>query len=150
MWDEWMKNTLHAHSEAYSQQYAGVWSGPDTYASVLEANTGAAQPAYGLHNGWSHTVAPLTVPDLLGWNVTHDGMVIRPQLPLDAYTVDSYLFGFSRVNNGTVEGGVRGIVKMGQAWGGGTGLKLIVLFSAYYRVGCPIRWPLPATAMGAG
>ena len=39
-WDEWKKNTLALHAEAYPDVWYGIWSGPDTYNSVLSKYPG--------------------------------------------------------------------------------------------------------------
>ncbi|MHA2423253.1 MAG: GH36-type glycosyl hydrolase domain-containing protein [Candidatus Thorarchaeota archaeon] len=39
-WDEWKKNTLAYHGEAYPEIWYGIWSGPDTYNSELSSYPG--------------------------------------------------------------------------------------------------------------
>ena len=39
-WDEWKKNSLAMHAEAYPEIWYGIWSGPDTYNSVLSRYPG--------------------------------------------------------------------------------------------------------------
>ena len=39
-WDEWKKNCLALHAEAYPDVWYGIWSGPDTYNSVLSRYPG--------------------------------------------------------------------------------------------------------------
>ncbi|MFX0138345.1 MAG: GH36-type glycosyl hydrolase domain-containing protein, partial [Candidatus Hodarchaeota archaeon] len=39
-WDEWKKNTLSIHAENYPDIWYGIWSGPDTYNSVLSKYPG--------------------------------------------------------------------------------------------------------------
>jgi Glycosyl hydrolase 36 superfamily, catalytic domain/Glycosyltransferase family 36 len=39
-WDEWKKNSLAYHAEAYPDIWYGIWSGPDTYNSVLSKYPG--------------------------------------------------------------------------------------------------------------
>jgi cellobiose phosphorylase len=44
-WDEWKKNTLARHAEAYPNIWYGIWSGPDFYRSVLSPHPGETQYA---------------------------------------------------------------------------------------------------------
>ncbi len=39
-WEEWLKNTLAAHAEAYPDTWYGIWSGPDFYNSNLSQYPG--------------------------------------------------------------------------------------------------------------
>ncbi|MFX0143676.1 MAG: GH36-type glycosyl hydrolase domain-containing protein, partial [Candidatus Hodarchaeota archaeon] len=39
-WDEWKKNTLAFHAEAFPDIWYGIWSGPDTYNSDLSKYPG--------------------------------------------------------------------------------------------------------------
>jgi hypothetical protein len=66
VWDEWKKNTLHAHEVVYPDILAVTWSGPDSVQSVRGPQPGAAEPKYGLHNAWSHTTPMITLLDLVG------------------------------------------------------------------------------------
>jgi len=39
-WDEWKKNSLALHGDAYPDIWYGIWSGPDTYNSELSSYPG--------------------------------------------------------------------------------------------------------------
>ncbi|MBD3253760.1 MAG: hypothetical protein GF383_01640 [Candidatus Lokiarchaeota archaeon] len=39
-WEEWKKNTLARHAEIYPNIWYGIWSGPDSYNSVLSSYPG--------------------------------------------------------------------------------------------------------------
>ena len=39
-WEEWQKNTLSYHAEAYPQVWYGIWSGPDSYNSIFSKYPG--------------------------------------------------------------------------------------------------------------
>ncbi|HEY1763585.1 MAG TPA: hypothetical protein VGF85_01600 [Opitutaceae bacterium] len=111
-WDEWKKNSLAAHAEAYPDIWYGIWSGPDTYDSVLSRHPGqtmfAEEPVKGRQTqedwGVSWTDYPVmnlhphawplySAAKLLGVAFHRGGVSFRPTLPLDAYEFSSSLLG---------------------------------------------------------
>jgi len=51
-WDEWIKNTLSRHAEAYPEIWYGVWSGPDTVNSVVSDRPGETVGGGTLSSFW--------------------------------------------------------------------------------------------------
>jgi hypothetical protein len=110
-WDEWKKNSFARHAEAYPDVWYGVWSGPDTYNSVLSADAGktvAGQffsvidfPVLNLH---SHACYLYGVAKLLGVEFTPEGMTLAPEVPAAAYRFDSPLLGVVKKGVGKYEG----------------------------------------------
>jgi hypothetical protein len=117
-WDEWKKNTLAAHAEAYPEVWYGIWSGPDSYNSTLSKYPGQtmfAQKAAGDHpavdwglnwtdfpvmNMHPHAWPLYSAVKLLGLEFTDTGLAFRPGLPLDDYELDSPLLGFKKSRSG--------------------------------------------------
>ena len=114
-WDEWKKNSLARHAEAYPEIWYGIWSGPDTYNSVLSKFPGQTmfdeallreakpgQPPAGLGFGWTdfpvmnmhpHAWPLYSATKLLGIEFTEEGVVLAPALPLESYRFQSPLVG---------------------------------------------------------
>jgi hypothetical protein len=117
-WDEWRKNTLAAHAEAYPEIWYGIWSGPDTYNSIFAKHPGATyfdesrtgEKAYGL-GGLNWTDFPImnihvhawplySLTKLLGIEFTAEGISIKPNIPKGEYSFESPLFGFKKSAEG--------------------------------------------------
>lgn len=120
-WDEWKKNCLAMHAEAYPDIWYGIWSGPDCYNSVLSKYPGQTMFADPAANGqksptdwginWTdfpvmnmhpHAWPLYTVAKLLGVDFREDGVDFAPSLPLAKYSFDSPLLGFRRSGRGYV------------------------------------------------
>ncbi|GAA4622735.1 hypothetical protein GCM10023196_016110 [Actinoallomurus vinaceus] len=83
-WDEWRRMTLHAHSAAYPDTWAGTLSGPDAYLAPESdrpgqtwalPELGVAMQAYPVANLHSHAQPLLGYLRLLGVEPTADGRV---------------------------------------------------------------------------
>jgi hypothetical protein len=120
-WDEWKKNCLAYHAEAYPDIWYGIWSGPDSYNSILSPYPGQTQFAEKLITDEIKTKAPFrnlnwtdfpvmnmhphawtlySAAKLLGVEFTPDGVVLTPTLPLDTYRFESALLGFVKTETG--------------------------------------------------
>jgi hypothetical protein len=114
-WDEWKKNTLAAHADAYPDLWYGTWSGPDAYNGVLQARPGQVDPSesalktgkdnfgsldYPVMNMHTHSWPLYSTVKLLGLEFTPSGLTLRPSLPLDEYRFTSDLFGFKKSGRG--------------------------------------------------
>ena len=115
-WDEWKKNSLAFHAEAYPEIWYGIWSGPDSYNSTLSKHPGQtmfAEPAAGgqvdLGLNWTdfpvmnmhpHAWPLYTTAKLLGLEFSAAGVTFRPSLPLDEYEFTSPLLGFKKSAQG--------------------------------------------------
>jgi hypothetical protein len=122
-WDEWKKNSLAMHAEKYPDVWYGIWSGPDTYNSVLSKfpgqtmfveSTGARRedlldlgldwtdfPVMNLH---PHAWPLYSTAKLLGVEFRPDGVVFAPRLPLEEYEFSSPLLGFKKTKGGGYSG----------------------------------------------
>ena len=110
-WDEWKKNTLARHADAYPDLWYGVWSGNDSYNSPLNRNPGGAAdepyfrgtdfPVLNLH---SHACFMYGATKLLGIEFTETGMRINPELLVESYEFTSPLVGVSKTPAGRYEG----------------------------------------------
>jgi hypothetical protein len=106
-WDEWKKNTLARHAAVYPDIWYGVWSGPDTYNSVVSSKPGetinqpfmrwADWPVMNLH---AHACSLYSMTRLLGVEFVEDGVHLRPVLPLESYSFESPLLGVSKSTMG--------------------------------------------------
>jgi len=114
-WDEWKKNSLGRYTEAYPEIWYGIWSGPDTYNSVLSKfpgqtmfeeallkETKPGQPPAGLGFGWTdfpvmnlhpHAWPLYSATKLFGIEFTEEGVVLAPALRLESYRFQSPLLG---------------------------------------------------------
>jgi hypothetical protein len=117
-WDEWKKNTLALHAEAYPEVWYGIWSGPDTYNSTLSkypgqtmfAETGPeGKPQRDLGLNWTdfpvmnmhpHAWPLYTAAKLLGLEFQAGGVTFAPSLPLREYEFSSPLLGFEKSGKG--------------------------------------------------
>jgi hypothetical protein len=114
-WEEWKKNSLAMHAEAYPEIWYGIWSGPDTYNSVLSQYPGQTQfgePSidgkksptdWGLNwtdfpvmNMHPHAWPLYSSAKLLGLEFHQDGLTLQPKLPMPEYEFTSPLLGFKK------------------------------------------------------
>jgi hypothetical protein len=106
-WDERKKNTFARHAAVYPDIWYGVWSGPDTYNSVVSSKPGEAinesfmrwadWPVMNLH---SHACSLYSLARLLGVEFVKDGVLLRPGLPLESYNFESPLPGIGKSKAG--------------------------------------------------
>ncbi len=118
-WDEWKKNCLSMHAEAYPEIWYGIWSGPDSYNSVLSKHPGQTMfgeppvdgkpsptdwgvnwtdfPVMNMH---PHAWPLYSAAKLLGADFHEDGVTFAPALPPAEYNFDSPLVGFSKSATG--------------------------------------------------
>jgi hypothetical protein len=99
-WEEWKRNTLACHADAYPDIWYGVWSGNDSYNSPLSKHPGGAAnepffhgtdfPVLNLH---SHACSLYSATKLLGLEFTGEGLNLNLGLPLESYRFDSPLVG---------------------------------------------------------
>ncbi|MGA2633799.1 MAG: hypothetical protein ABSF16_06150 [Terracidiphilus sp.] len=118
-WDEWKKNSLAIHAEAYPEIWYGIWSGPDCYNSVLSKHPGQtmfAEPSkdgrkdpsdwgtnwtdYPVMNMHPHAWPLYSAAKLLGVDFHETGVRFNPALPLAEYEFSSPLLGFSKSQKG--------------------------------------------------
>lgn len=118
-WDEWKKNSLAYHAQAYPDIWYGIWSGPDTYNSVLSKYPGQtmfsepnssdpkARADFGLFwtdfpvmNMHPHAWPLYSSAKLLGLEFDERGVTFQPNLPLEEYEFTSPLLGFKRSAGG--------------------------------------------------
>jgi hypothetical protein len=118
-WDEWKKNSLAVHAEKYSDVWYGVWSGPDTYNSVLSKHPGqtmialpspddqSTQKEWGMSwtdfpvmNLHPHAWPLYSSAKLLGLDFHQKGIRFQPGLPLEEYEFTSPLLGFKKTKTG--------------------------------------------------
>ena len=79
-WEEWKRNSLAAHADAYPDIWYGVWSGNDSYNSPLNKRPGGAAnepyfhgtdfPVLNLH---AHACFLYSASKLWGWNLRRKG-----------------------------------------------------------------------------
>jgi hypothetical protein len=118
-WDEWKKNSLAMHAEAYPEIWYGIWSGPDTYNSVLSRYPGQTMfaeppsPDYKTQEDWGfnwtdfpvmnmhpHAWPLYSAAKLLGLEFHESGVRFKPDLPLAEYEFKSPLLGFKKTKAG--------------------------------------------------
>ena len=113
-WDEWKKNSLACHAEAYPDIWYGIWSGPDTYNSIHSKypgqtyfdekflQVGQSEHLLGAGANWtdfpvmnlhSHAWPLYGTVKLLGIEFTPDGVKLAPTLPKQTYRFASPLLG---------------------------------------------------------
>ena len=107
------------HAEAYPDIWYGIWSGPDTYNSVLSKYPGQTQfgeppvdgkksptdwgvnwtdfPVMNMH---SHAWPLYSTAKLLGVDFHEDGVRFNPAIPHDEYEFSSPLLGFKKTRQG--------------------------------------------------
>lgn len=109
-WDEWKKNSLAAHAEAYPDIWCGIWSGPDSYNAPFSKSPGATGgpgfkgvdfPVLNLH---SHACFLYSATKLLGINFDDRGLELRPALPTGPYRFESPLIGVASSREAHYEG----------------------------------------------
>jgi len=118
-WDEWKKNSLAMHAEAYPEIWYGIWSGPDSYNSVLSKHPGQTMfgeppvdgkpsptdwginwtdfPVMNMH---PHAWPLYSAAKLLCIDFQEDGVNFAPALPLSEYEFSTPLVGFSKSPRG--------------------------------------------------
>ena len=118
-WDEWKKNCLTAHAENYPNIWYGIWSGPDSYNSVISEYPGQTvftprlpdgrkSPAdWGLNwtdfpvmNMHVHAWPLYGAVKLLGVEFDERGLSFKPLLPLAEYEFSSPLLGLKKSASG--------------------------------------------------
>ena len=102
-WEEWKRNTLARHAEAYPDLWYGIWSGNDSWNSWLSKHPGAAASEVFFHgidfpvlNVHSHACSLYSASKLLGMEFTGAGMKLNLALPVESYRFDSPLVGVVR------------------------------------------------------
>ncbi len=118
-WDEWKKNSLALHAEAYPEIWYGIWSGPDYYNSVLsrypgqtmfaeapspdhktQADLGFNWTDFPVMNMHPHAWPLYSSAKLLGLEFHETGLRFSPNLPLPEYEFTSPLLGFKKSKSG--------------------------------------------------
>jgi hypothetical protein len=118
-WDEWKKNSLAVHADAYPELWYGIWSGPDYYNSALSRYPGQtmfAEPPSTEHKvqadlGFNWTDFPVmnmhphawplySAAKLLGLEFHETGINFKPDLPMAEYEFTSPLLGFKKSKDG--------------------------------------------------
>jgi hypothetical protein len=120
-WDEWKKNSLAFHAEAYPDVWYGIWSGPDTYNSVLSKypgqtffdekflQEGISENLFGAGANWTdfpvmnlhlHAWPLYDTVKLLGAEFNLEGLVLAPILPQPIYRFESPLLGLEKTSDG--------------------------------------------------
>jgi hypothetical protein len=120
-WEEWQKNSLAGHAEAYPDTWYGIWSGPDTYNSAFSKfpgqtyfdekalQGGTSDSPLGSGTNWTdfpvmnmhpHAWPLYDVPRLLGVKFSVEGVDLAPCLPLPAYRFESPLLGLVKSSHG--------------------------------------------------
>jgi hypothetical protein len=120
-WDEWKKNTLACHAEAYPDVWYGIWSGPDAYNSVLSKypgqtyfdekvllgepsdtplGSGANWTDFPVMNMHPHAWPLYDAAKLIGAVFTPEGLEVSPSLPLAVYRFATPLLGLEKSEEG--------------------------------------------------
>lgn len=120
-WDEWKKNSLAYHAEAYPDIWYGIWSGPDTYNSVLSKYPGQTffdekalqgdESSSPLGSGVNWTDFPVMnmhphawplydTTRLIGVEFIPEGLKLAPALPQKTYRFASPLLGLEKSQAG--------------------------------------------------
>ena len=110
-WDEWKKNSFARHADVYPDVWYGVWSGTDSYNSMLSKTPGETVadqyfhgtefPVLNLH---AHACYLYSATKVLGVEFTESGVTLSPELPVDSYRLDSPLLGVIKKAAGHYEG----------------------------------------------
>eukprot|EP00660_Eupelagonema_oceanica_P001501 gene1501-9918_t len=85
--DEWKKNSLAWHAEAYPDVWMNVWSGPDEMNSVLMKDPGSTRPFtvnFPVLNMWAHQVPLYSIASVVGTTFTEQGVEFHPGNLTDA------------------------------------------------------------------
>lgn len=118
-WDEWKKNSLACHANAYPNIWYGIWSGPDFFRSVLSPYPGETQfsdpnssdpkersgwdyfwtdfPVACLHQ---HAWPLYTAAKMLGLEFNARGLKLAPAYPMAEYEFKSELLGMRKTKTG--------------------------------------------------
>ncbi len=119
-WDEWQKNSLAKHADAYPNVWYGIWSGPDTYNSHFSQYPGQTvftPPEIEGKSAWTgrvrmywtdfpvmnmhpHAWALYSLVKLMGIEFTEKGLIYAPKIPLKEYDFSSPLVGLKRLMGG--------------------------------------------------
>jgi Cellobiose phosphorylase len=120
-WDEWKKNSLAYHAEAYPDVWYGIWSGPDTYNSSFSKYAGQtffdekalqggeSESPLGSGVNWTdfpvmnmhpHAWPLFDTVKLIGAEFMPEGLALSPVLPQDAYSFESPLLGLEKSDKG--------------------------------------------------
>jgi hypothetical protein len=110
-WDEWKKNSLARHADAYPNLWYGIWSGTDSYNSTVSKQPGESVdnkyfhgtdfPVLNLH---SHACSMYSISKLIGLEFNEKGLAISPELPIESYRFESPLIGVIKSPGGSYEG----------------------------------------------
>jgi hypothetical protein len=110
-WDEWKKNSLARHADAYPDIWYGIWSGTDSYNSTVHKQAGETVnnkyfhgtdfPVLNLH---SHACSLYSTSKLFNLEFTEHGLAISPDLPVESYRFESPLIGVIKSPGGIYEG----------------------------------------------
>lgn len=105
-WQEWKRNTLAHHAEAYPHLWYGIWSGNDSYNTPENSNPGGAAdqpyfpgtdfPVLNLH---AHACFLYSASKLLGLNFDGEGMQVNLRLPEEQFRFDSSLVSVSKTRS---------------------------------------------------
>jgi Glycosyl hydrolase 36 superfamily, catalytic domain/Glycosyltransferase family 36 len=118
-WDEWKKNSLAVHADAYPELWYGIWSGPDYYNSALsrypgqtmfaeapstehkvQADLGFNWTDFPVMNMHPHAWPLYSAAKLLGLEFHETGINFKPDLPMAEYEFTSPLLGFKKSKDG--------------------------------------------------
>lgn len=109
-WDEWKRNTLARHAEAYPDLWYGVWSGNDSWNSEASKHPGEAAREAFFHgidfpvlNVHAHACSLYSASKLMGMEFTASGLKLNLGLPVESYRFESPLVGVARTG-GRYEG----------------------------------------------
>jgi hypothetical protein len=118
-WSEFQKNMLSRHASAYPTIWYGIWSGPDTYNSILDSQyPGGTQQSdlirrpgqimesvyttdfgmtdFPVMNMHPHSGTLIGASKMTGLDCTPEGIIVDPLLPEDEYAFESHLVGLVR------------------------------------------------------
>jgi hypothetical protein len=107
-WDEWKKNTLSMHAEAYPNVWYGIWSGPDQYDSELSKTPGQVTvevigvkysefPVMNMHQ---HAWPLYSVTKLMGVEFSPEGVDLAPTIPKERFKFHSPLIDLEKTSEG--------------------------------------------------
>jgi hypothetical protein len=107
-WDEWKRNTLAMHAEAYPDVWYGIWSGPDQYDSEFSKTPGQSTvellgvkwtdfPVMNMH---PHAWPLYTITKLMGVEFSTQGVDLAPAIPKQRYRFSSPLLELEKTTEG--------------------------------------------------
>jgi hypothetical protein len=107
-WDEWKKNTLARHAEAYPELWYGIWSGSDQYDSELSNTPGQVSteflgvkytdfPVMNMH---SHAWPLYSITKLVGLEFSTEGVDLAPAIPKQRFKFSSPLLDLEKTSEG--------------------------------------------------